>query len=94
VSFRLNSGTHRFFHEESIKSVRETFHIETLEPEGEGGRVIRRMSVRVETVDAAKERALRVFQQARVPQARGPKVDTVRVLNGAGYEVFSVSARD
>jgi hypothetical protein len=74
--------------------VRETFHIETVEPEEEGGRVIRRISVRVETVNAAKERALRVFQQARVPHARGPKVDTVRVLNGAGYEVFSVSATD
>jgi hypothetical protein len=37
---------------------------------------------------------MRVFQRATVPQARGPAVDTVRVLNGAGYEVFSVSVRD
>jgi hypothetical protein len=45
-------------------------------------------------VEAAKERALRVFSRARVPQHRGPEVETVRVLNGAGYEVFSISARD
>ncbi len=74
--------------------MRETYHIETVAPEEEGGAVIHRTSMRAETVEAAKEKALRVFKRARVPHARGPEVDTVRVLNGAGYEVFSVSARD
>jgi hypothetical protein len=50
--------------------------------------------VRVDSFDAAKERALRVFTRARVPQARGPRVEAVRVLDGAGYEVFSINARD
>jgi hypothetical protein len=74
--------------------LRETYHIETVEPEAEGGGVIHRVSIRAETVEVAKERALKVFRRARVPQARGPEVETVRVLNGAGYEVFSVSVRD
>jgi hypothetical protein len=72
----------------------ETYRIESLGPEDEGGRLVQRIFVRASTVEAAKERALRVFRRARVPQNRGPEVDTVRVLNGAGYEVFSVSARD
>jgi hypothetical protein len=74
--------------------VRETFHIETLAPEEEGGDVLHRISVRVEGLAAARERAMRVFRRATVPQAKGPAVDAVRVLNGAGYEVFSVSVRD
>lgn len=74
--------------------MRETYHIETVAPEAEGGGVIHRISVRLESVEAARERALRVFQRATVPQARGPVVDSVRVLDGAGYEVFSVSIRD
>lgn len=74
--------------------MRETYHIETLGPETEGAAVIHRTTMRADTVEAAKERALRVFRRARTPQARGPEVDAVRVLNGAGYEVFSVSARD
>jgi hypothetical protein len=74
--------------------VREIFHIETLAPASEGGGVIHRTTVRTEGVEAAKERALRVFRRARVPHATGPEVDAVRVINGAGYEVFSVSARD
>jgi hypothetical protein len=74
-------------------TVRETYHIETIAPEADGGGVIHRISVRL-TEEAARERALRVFHRATVPQARGPAVDSVRVLNGAGYEVFTVSVRD
>jgi hypothetical protein len=74
--------------------VREIYHIETIAPEPDGGGVIHRISVRVDSVEAAKERALRIFQRATVPQARGPEVDSVRVRDGAGYEVFSISVRD
>jgi hypothetical protein len=74
--------------------MRETFHIETIGPQSEGSTVIQRSSMRAESVEIAKERALRVFRLARRPHAKGPEVDSVRVLNGAGYEVFSVSARD
>ncbi len=72
----------------------ETYRIESLAPEAEGGALVHRIFVRAGTVEAAKERALRVFSRARVPQHRGPEVETVRVLNGAGYEVFSISVRD
>ena len=40
--------------------------------------------VRAGSVEAAKERALRVFRRARVPQHRGPEIESVRVLDGAG----------
>ncbi len=50
--------------------------------------------MRVNSVEKAKERALKVFSLARRPQSRDPEVELVRVLDGAGYEVFSVSARD
>lgn len=72
----------------------ETYRIESLGPEAEGGCVVQRIFVRAGSAEAAKERALRVFRRARVPQNRGPEIDTVRVLDGAGYEVFSVSVRD
>lgn len=72
----------------------ETYHIETIAPEDEGGRVVQRSSVRFPSPEAARERAVALFRRARVPQARGPRVDAVRVLDGAGYEIFSMSARD
>jgi hypothetical protein len=71
----------------------ETYHIETMEPEAEGGRVIQRTSVRSNSFEAVKERALRTFQRSQLPQARDD-VEAVRVLNGAGHEVFSISIRD
>jgi hypothetical protein len=71
----------------------ETYHIETMEPEAEGGRVIRRTSVRSNSLEAVKERAHRTFQRSQLPHARDD-VEAVRVLNGAGYEVFSIRSRD
>ena len=49
---------------------------------------------RIESVEKAKERALKVFSLARRPQSRDPEIESVRVLDGAGYEVFSISTRD
>ncbi|HEU6440884.1 MAG TPA: hypothetical protein VFF38_00870 [Microvirga sp.] len=72
----------------------EIYRIETVASEEAGGGVIRRIMVRTDSVDKAKERALKVFSLARRPQSRDPEVEVVRVLNGAGYEVFSISARD
>jgi hypothetical protein len=74
--------------------VHEVYRIETIAPEADGGGVIRRTLVRADSLETVKERALRVFSRARVPQARAPEVEAVRVLNGAGYEVFSINARD
>ena len=72
----------------------EIYRIETVASEEAGGGVIRRTLVRVNSLEKAKERALKVFSLARRPQSREPEVELVRVLNGAGYEVFSISARD
>lgn len=72
----------------------EIYHIEIIGAEAQGGTILQRLSVRTNSFEAAKERALRLFRRARVPQARGSDVEAVRVLNGAGYELFSLSVRD
>lgn len=78
-------------------SARETYHIEILTgPEGElgEGAVMQRLSVRTETLDAAQERALRLFARARAPQRSGLPAEAVRVVDGAGTEVFRWSRFD
>ena len=72
----------------------EVYRIETVATEEAGGGVIRRILVRTDSFEKAKERALKVFSLARRPQSRDPEIEAVRVLNGAGYEVFSISTRD
>ena len=72
----------------------EIYRIESVASEEAGGGIIRRILVRTDSVEKAKERALKVFSLARRPQTRDPEVESVRVLNGAGYEVFSISTRD
>ena len=72
----------------------EVYRIESVASEEAGGGVIRRILVRTDSLDKAKERALKVFSLARRPQSRDPDIESVRVLNGAGYEVFSISTRD
>jgi hypothetical protein len=77
-----------------LESVIEIYRIETVASEEAGGGVIRRIMVRTDSLDKAKERAMKVFSLARRPQSRDQDVEAVRVLNGAGHEVFSVSTRD
>ncbi|MEH3144927.1 MAG: hypothetical protein PGN34_06175 [Methylobacterium frigidaeris] len=74
--------------------MRETFHIDILgSDETDPGGVVQRISVRA-TAEAARERALRAFRRARVPQRAGPPVEAVRVVDGAGTEVFRWSVWD
>lgn len=78
-------------------SARETYHIEVLaEPDGEPGEgaVMQRVSVRTETLEAARERALRLFARARAPQRSGLPAEAVRIIDGAGTEVFRWSRFD
>jgi hypothetical protein len=77
-----------------LENVFEIYRIETVASDEAGGGVIRRIMVRTDSVEKAKERALKVFSLARRPQSRDSDVEAVRVLNGAGHEVFSVSTRD
>jgi hypothetical protein len=72
----------------------EVYRIESVASEDAGGGIIRRILVRVDSLEKAKERALKVFTLARRPQSRDPEIESVRVLDGAGYEVFSISTRD
>ncbi|MEE1657854.1 hypothetical protein VB618_16760 [Microvirga sp. CF3062] len=72
----------------------EVYRIESVASEEAGGGTIRRILVRTDSLEKAKERALKVFSLARRPQSRDPEIESVRVLNGAGYEVFSISTRD
>jgi hypothetical protein len=72
----------------------EVYRIESVASEEAGGGIIRRILVRTDSVEKAKERALKVFTLARRPQSRDPEIESVRVLDGAGYEVFSISTRD
>ncbi len=72
----------------------EIYRIESVASEEAGGGVLRRILIRTDSLEKAKERALKVFSLARRPQSRDPDIDSVRVLDGAGYEVFSISTRD
>ncbi|WP_312895125.1 hypothetical protein [Microvirga sp.] len=72
----------------------EVYRIESVASEDAGGGIIRRILVRTDSVEKAKERALKVFSLARRPQSRDPEIESVRVLDGAGYEIFSISTRD
>jgi hypothetical protein len=72
----------------------EVYRIESVASDDAGGGIIRRILVRTDSVEKAKERALKVFSLARRPQSRDPEIESVRVLDGAGYEVFSISTRD
>ena len=71
----------------------EIYRIESVASEEAGGGVLRRILIRTDSIEKAKERALKVFSLARRPQSRDPEIESVRVLDGAGYEVFSISAR-
>jgi hypothetical protein len=72
----------------------EVYRIESVASEEAGGGVIRRILIRTDSLDKAKERALKVFSLARRPQSRDSEIESVRALNGAGYEVFSISTRE
>lgn len=72
----------------------EVYRIETIASEAEGDSVVRRILVRADSLDLVKERALRMLSRARIPQASRPKIVAVRVLNGAGFELFQVNAGD
>ena len=76
--------------------MRETYHIEVLGPEEAGapGGVQQRISVRTSSQEGAEERARRLFARARVPQRAGSAAEAVRVIDGAGVEVFRMSRFD
>ena len=76
--------------------VRETFHIELLgeRTRGRDAEVVQRRSVREDALAPARDRALDLLRRARAPQWSGPPADAVRVLDGAGTELFLWTATD
>lgn len=70
--------------------MRETFHIEVLgrDARASEAEVVQRRSVRASTFAPVKERALDLFRRARAPQRSGPPAEAVRVIDGAGTELF------
>ncbi|MCE4222482.1 hypothetical protein HCU64_01845 [Methylobacterium sp. C25] len=77
-------------------SFRETFHIELLGvQDGAAAEPIQqRITVRTSDLDGATERALRLFARARAPQRTEVRPEAVRVIDGAGREVFRWSRFD
>lgn len=72
----------------------EVYRIETIASEAEGGCVVRRILLRADSLDLVRERARRMLARARIPETSRPKVVAVRVLNGAGFELFEVNVDD
>jgi hypothetical protein len=68
----------------------QTYHIEAIgyESGGQAPEIIQRLAVRSDAIEAVHQRAMRLFQRARTPQWHGAPVEAVRILDGAGTEVF------
>jgi hypothetical protein len=70
--------------------VGQTYHIEAVgfESGGEAPEIVQRLAVRSDALEAVHQRAMRLFQRARTPQWHRAPVEAVRILDGAGTEVF------
>ncbi len=70
----------------------EMYHIELID--AEGTQVFRRLSLRSHSIALVRERALRTLRRAHAPGSRIRGAEGVRVLDGAGYELFCAKAHD
>jgi hypothetical protein len=70
----------------------EMYHIELVD--ADGVQVFRRLSLRSHSVALVRERAVRALRRAHAPGSRIHGAEGVRVLDGAGYELFSAKAHD
>jgi hypothetical protein len=68
------------------------YHIELID--ADGVRVFRRLSLRSHSVALVRDRALWVLRRAHAPGSRVRGAQGVRVIDGAGYELFSAKAHD
>lgn len=68
----------------------ETYHIEAIgfEASGRAADVVQRLAMRSAALEAVHHRAMRLFRRARAPQWPGAPVEAVRIIDGAGTEVF------
>ena len=68
----------------------QTFHLEALgfSQAGKPTPVLQRQSLRSESLESTQRRAVRMLQRSRSPQWSFQPVEAVRVVDGAGTELF------
>jgi hypothetical protein len=68
----------------------QTYHIEAIgfDAAGRPAEVVERLAVRSGGLEPVQQRAMRLFRRARAPQWPGAPVQAVRILDGAGAELF------
>ena len=74
----------------------QTFHLEALgfTQTGKATPVVQRQSLRAENVESIERRAVRLLQRSRAPQWPHLAVEAVRIVDGAGTELFRWSLWD
>ena len=74
----------------------ETFHIEALgfSDGHQMSPVLQRQSVRSDSLDRVRQRAVRLLQRSQTPLWTSGKVEAIRVLDGSGAEIFRWSLWD
>jgi hypothetical protein len=70
----------------------EMYHIELIDVDGR--QVLRRTSMRSSSIEAVRDRALAIFRRSQMTGVRSRVTRGVRVLDGAGHELFSASVHD
>jgi hypothetical protein len=68
----------------------QTYHLEALGFAGRSGSVeaVQRLSIRSDSLERVRQRAVKLLQRSQTPQWNAGRVEAVRVLDGAGSEVF------
>ena len=74
----------------------QTFHLEALgfSERGETTAVVQRFSVRAEQIESVQRRAIRLLQRSRTTQWSLAPLEAVRIVDGAGTELFRWSIWD
>jgi hypothetical protein len=74
----------------------QTFHVEALgfSERGKTTAVVQRLSLRAEAIESVQRRAVRLLQRSRTSQWSLAPVEAVRIVDGAGTELFRWSVWD
>ena len=73
-----------------------TYHIEALglSQSAKAVPIVQRLSIRTDNLDSVQRRAVRLLHSSRSPQWSLPAVEAVRIVDGAGSELFRWSLWD
>lgn len=74
----------------------DTYHLEALgfDVGGRSAPVLQRQTLRSDSFDTVRARAVRLLQRSRTPQWTGGRIEAVRVTDGSGAELFRWSLWD